>query len=133
MMHWSDAYIGRAFDKTKYNCAHLVYDVLKEVFAIRFPDVPKVSLRGSTRVINKYLQDTKKTPVTDPRDGDVALMECGRTYHLGVVMLVPGRTLILHNSEGCGSVVVHDDRMLSMLGLQIKEFYRFSNENIPAQ
>ena len=129
MTHWSDHWLGRRYDRERYNCSHFLVDVLAERFGLDL-DLPDAatSLRGRDRQVAEVLS-LHCRPADDPREGDIVLaMAHGRRadmgHHSGVLVCPDGEPMVLHCMAGLGSCR-HPLHTLPDRGLVLDGIYRW--------
>ncbi len=130
MRHWSDTWLGRAYDERTYNCAHFLAEVLAEQFglALDLPDATG-SLRGRDRQVAEVLTMHCERVTGAQREGDIVLaIAHGRRaevgHHSGVLILPDGAPHILHCMAGLGSCR-HPIGELPARGLIVHGHYRW--------
>lgn len=107
MDHWSEGYLNQPYIPEIADCMTLAERVAVEVLGIH-PGLPvshETSLRKQAEQINA-LKDTYAVRVDRPIDGHPVLFRArGKFYHCGVIALMGGQTLVLHNSQSFGAVI----------------------------
>ena len=128
-MHWSSRYIGQPYELGSADCARLLSQVRKEVFALPVPDEIEVerleSRLGRVGQMNDLVAAYGE-PTDAPNEGDAVLMFCaGRPSHIGVYCEVNHEKCVLHAMENAGMVVLHKIRDLSRVYLTVEGYYKW--------
>lgn len=127
MNHWTEQYIGQPYETGSADCAALVAQVRREVFALPVPEAADIERAASrlgrvgqmTDLVDAYGHKTDT-----PKDGDAVLMICrGRPSHIGVFADISGEPCVLHAMESAGHVVLHRIRDLGRVMLKVEGFY----------
>ncbi len=129
MTHWCESYIGRPYVLGESDCARLVCDVRREVFAQPVPEEAEPERAASLYGRFEQMRDGVEEyglPTETPQDGDVVLMLCrGRPSHVGVYCRVNDEPCVLHAMKNAGMVVLHRLRDLPRVNLQLEGFYQW--------
>ena len=129
-MDWWLKWLGREFKPGTYECTHFTSEVMAAEFGINLPQwSPPASHRACDRAAPDLRARMLGEPVSDPTDGDCALMKSTigrrlRGWHVGVVVQA-ARPSVLHCLTGCGSVLTPVDR-LDHVGLKMEGIYRWA-------
>lgn len=98
-------YIGREYDKTKFNCYSLVREIQKDL-GRNLPDIDAVridSFAGRASIVQEEQKNTRYTRIDKPVDGCIVLMRfASLPTHCGVYL---GNGQVIHNIEGRGVVI----------------------------
>ncbi len=128
-MHWAEAYVGRAYVEDRFDCAHLVVEVMRKRFGrdIALP-AHAAGLRNRDAQI-AALRGEFAEPTRSPVEGDAVLMRAaGRRralgHHIGVWCNIAGAPHVLHCLKGIG-VCLHPIRALGRHGLETTGVYRW--------
>ena len=125
MSHWSEKYIGRPYIEGQYDCAELAIEVARNEFGLNVELLTEraIGLRAQSEQINACQADFAD-PTDDPKDGDPVLMiSRGRFSHIGVLSIIDGERWILHAMKNAGMVVLHQERNLKNINLEIEGYY----------
>lgn len=127
MGHWSERYIGQPYEANTADCARLLAQVRKEVFALPVPESIEVErLHSRLGRVGQMsdLVDAYGLRTHDPKEGDAVLMYCaGRPSHIGVYCEIGGSPYVLHAMENAGMVVLHRINDLDRVFLKIEGYY----------
>ncbi len=132
MAHWAEAYVGRPYMESRFDCADLVVEVLRERFGrvitlpahaagVRAWDAQIAALKGGfARPLG---------PGEPPREGDGVLMRMtGRRratgHHIGVWCEAAGAPHVLHCLKHIGACL-HPLHGLDRHGLETVGVYRW--------
>ncbi len=128
-MHWAEAYVGRAYVEDRFDCAHLVAEVLRERFGrdIALPS-HATGVRGRDAQI-AALKGTFAAETVTPIEGDAVLMRAagrrrGLGHHIGIWCDIAGTPHVLHCLKGIGACL-HPLRALGRHGLETTGVYRW--------
>ncbi|MBF0647085.1 hypothetical protein HTZ97_16540 [Desulfuromonas acetoxidans] len=132
--HWSSAYIGQKFTPDM-----ACYMWFRRIVFERFGrDLPLVNIPpdkdpakvGVRMVTADMAREFGYASTTDPQEGDaVYLSRNGRSqHHIGMVVLVNGKRLILHAMEEIG-VVLDDSTSLRQNGFTIMGYWTYENSS----
>lgn len=127
MSHWTEAYIGRTYERGRYDCGSLAVDVLREVFN---KDTPNLGERppslSETQAMIGHLLDARTHRVDEPFDGCAAEIRIGeRVRHVGIYCVVNGVPHILHNIKKHGVILTKVNEM-PRFGWMIEGYYEWT-------
>lgn len=128
-MRWPGNYIGMPYAVGRFDCAHLVEQVQREVFG-RAIDLPKDRVSDRARdfsaQIGQHLPAFATVSAT-PAEGDLVLMVgAGWLNHIGVLVREAGEDWVLHNFIRARAVVLHRLRDLPRHGLALEGVYKWT-------
>jgi len=92
MKHWAYDFIGQPWTPSR-NCWWLV----QEVFRLRYGVEMPVACVGAPTLFQAATVSGWRRGELPPQDGDIIVMEGPRGRHVGVMIEVDGRLLLLHN------------------------------------
>lgn len=127
MGHWSDPYVGLAYQPETGDCAALAERVAREVFGktVGLPVSHATTYREQAKQILE-LQDSYATKIDAPVDGCPALfIGRGRLCHIGVMCWLANEWWVLHASESAGFVLRQRLRDVTRLHFQLDGFYEW--------
>jgi hypothetical protein len=104
MAHWTERYLGRAYDDG--GCWFLFRDVQRERFgrAIDMPGVVPTTLRAQVRAFEAGSTALRWAKVERPLEGDAVLMsESRHPHHIGTYVEMKDGPRVLHSLRGQGS------------------------------
>ena len=129
-MHWSEAYLGRAWEAGTYDCADLVRDVARDRLGIEvaLPSEREWRRMAPDRVA--ALGAAWARPTDRPREHDVVLMRVlgsrrSLGSHIGVYAEVGLEGWVLHNLAGAGTMFT-PLRRLAPVHLEVAGFYTWT-------
>ncbi len=126
-MHWTEKYVGMAYNKKTNNCALFAERVQSEVFCreINLPKDASHHYRGQARLIQNHKHE-HAIKTDQPFEGDAVLMiGRGNTNHIGVYCVIGGVAHVVHAMEKVGQVCLHRLRDLEKYGLAVEGFYQW--------
>lgn len=127
MNHWTERYIGQAYESGTADCARLLAQVRREEFDLPVPSDIEVERAASRLGRVGQMEDLVNefgSKTNSPMEGDAVLMLCrGRPSHVGVYALVGGEPCVLHAMENAGHVVLHRIRDLERVFLAVEGYY----------
>ena len=133
MSHWIMQYLGQPWTPEQ-NCYYWFRKIMVEQFGRDgLPPNIVVSEQGSARVAMRELTSEAVksygwTQIETPREGDAVLLAEGkRSSHIGVVVCIKEKLLVIHARKNTG-VVLSDARALKSNNLKITGYW--SHENI---
>lgn len=96
VMHWATCLIGLPWSP-QFNCWALVQQVFSERYGIAMPSVDLVH-EGNVRAIKQAAEVSGWVRVEGPAlDGDIVVMQGLRGRHVGVMIEIGFKLLLLHN------------------------------------
>ena len=125
MSHWSDSYVGLAYQPETGDCAALAERVAREVFGkvVGLPTSHATTYREQAKQILE-LQDSYATKIDAPVDGCPALfIGRGRLCHIGVVCLIANEVFILHADQSAGYVIRQRLRDMTRIHWKLEGVY----------
>jgi len=132
MSHWTMNYLGQSWTPER-NCYYWFRKIMAERFGYEgLPLNEVVSVNGSARVaMRQFTDEAAKNQgwirTETPREGDaVMLAEGKRSSHIGVVVWIKEKLMVIHARQNTG-VVLSDALALKMNNLRITGYW--TNEN----
>lgn len=134
MTHWANKYIGQAYT-LRHDCYYWFCRILREQFnrdVVLSGLSCALSLKERTKIMSSGAwAQFGYSIVEKPQEGDAVFLGNGRVpHHIGIVIYVGAKMMILHALEGSG-VVASDRFALKTNNLNIMSVWGYrENDNI---
>lgn len=132
-MHWTEQYIGLAWELHGNNCVDFMVRVAREHDEVPLA-VPAYNTKDPMPDLQAFLQSQwalYTAPIDTPRDGDLVFLSIidgdgAKWWHCGRFTLINGREYLLHSLRGAKSHLTPMDK-IGMAGMKVEGFYQWRN------